>query len=450
MIAGGALRLLILVYLEVLAVPCERLLQLLRDFLVPLLAEEVVELVGVFLHVVELLVVDGVVVAPHRCAVEVDELVSVVAHTVVTAHVVLGRVVVVMVVDVFSPAFVVAVEEVEERAPRHVGGLLHAGGVEHGGREVDVLHEPLLHRARLDGLGVTHDEGCAEALLIHEPLVKPSVLAHVEALVGAIDEDGVVEQAVALEILVDVAHTLVHGVDDGEVIVHVALVFPDGQRAVGEVGLEHGLVARRVVGVPRLLLQVVHACQSPLAHGAVELVDLVVVGELHVLGDGHLLLLGAGASCGVVVPEGGGQGERDLVVEAEILEVGHPRAVGSLVLHEEEEGLLLVAAVEELHSVLGHEVCGVALLAHVLAAGVVGEERGVVVVALVPEDAEEVEALGAALHVPLADDGRLVARVVQELGDKGLGGVNALVEGALPALVAVEACEQAGARRGGE
>ena len=58
-----------------------------------------------------------------------------------------------------------------------------------------------------------------------------------------------------------------------------------------------------------------------------------------------------------------------------------------------------------------------------------------------------VEALGVALHVPLADDTRLVAVLLQYLRDEGLGGVDARTQTPLSVLVAVQARDEAGAAR---
>ena len=49
--------------------------------------------------------------------------------------------------------------------------------------------------------GIADDERCAQRLLVHVSLVKPSVLAHVETLVGGVDDDGVVGESVLVEIV---------------------------------------------------------------------------------------------------------------------------------------------------------------------------------------------------------------------------------------------------------
>ena len=85
------------------------------DFLHAGTAVEVVHLGGVGLEVVEFPSVHVVV--------EVDELVTLIAHTVVTTHIVLGGVLVVVVVDALAPVlWVLAFEERHERNALNVGG----------------------------------------------------------------------------------------------------------------------------------------------------------------------------------------------------------------------------------------------------------------------------------------------------------------------------------------
>ena len=41
-------------------------------------------------------------------------------------------------------------------------------------------------------VGLVGQQGSAEGFLVHEALVEPAVLTHVEALVGGVDDEGVV------------------------------------------------------------------------------------------------------------------------------------------------------------------------------------------------------------------------------------------------------------------
>ena len=87
--------------------------------------------------------------------------------------------------------------------------------------------------------GIHHDERGAEALLVHEALVEPSVLAEIEALVAGIDHEGVFQQMVLFEIVEQLAHALVNGMDNAEIVAQVVLVFPYGEvAALGRGGIE--------------------------------------------------------------------------------------------------------------------------------------------------------------------------------------------------------------------
>ena len=392
-----------------------------------------------------------------------DELVAVGAHTVVLAHHVVGGIVVVVVVDACAPLLlrVAVVEDGEERAAHHLLRLLHSGKLKECWGVVDVLHQLVAHASRLGVARIADDERRAERLLVHESLVEPSVLAHVESLVGGVDDDGVVGESVGVEIVDDAAHALVDAGYYRHVVAYVGLVLPVVEVLALEVGLKQLAVAREVVAAPCRALLGGHAVD--LAHEGVVGVLAVLVVEVehlghlevllpaHVLGDAHLLGAHGRAACGVVVVEGLGHRELHVVVLAEVLDVGLPVAVGRLVVEHKAERLRLVAVVHELDGVVGGEVGAVALLHDVLAAGSVSAAiLRVPVLSLVVVDVVVVEALGVATHVPLADDGSLVASLLQQLGEEGARCVDALAELSLSVLVAVESCHKTCARRCGK
>ena len=110
---------------------------------------------------------------------------------------------------------------------------------------------------------------------------------------------------------------------------------------------------------------------------------------------------------------------------------------------EHGEGAVLVALLQPADRLVGNHVGDVARLDLLLA---VLDEEGRVVFALRHQNAPEVEALRVGVQMPLADHGRLVAGVVQQLGE----GLLRAVEGARvvreAVLVAVFARQDAGAR----
>ena len=99
---------------------------------------------------------------------------------------------------------------------------------------------------------------------------------------------------------------------------------------------------------------------------------------------------------------------------------------------------------------IGYEFGGVTLLADILAVGVVRTERGVVIVALIVEQAVEVETLGLALHVPLAHHGGRISPLPQQLREERFARVDARPQLPLAVLVAVKPRHEARAARRGE
>ena len=73
--------------------------------------------------------------------------------------------------------------------------------------------------------GKAHDEGRGIGLLIHEALVEPSVLAHVEPLVGRVDHERGVQQSRLLQIVERAPDVVVQTLQHLGIVAHVALVF---------------------------------------------------------------------------------------------------------------------------------------------------------------------------------------------------------------------------------
>ena len=74
--------------------------------------------------------------------------------------------------------------------------------------------------------GPTREEGHAQAGLIHEALVVEAQVAEIPAVVGRVDDDGVLGQSGPVEVIQDLADAVVHALHAGQVVLHVALVFP--------------------------------------------------------------------------------------------------------------------------------------------------------------------------------------------------------------------------------
>ena len=280
------------------------------------------------------------------------------------------------------------------------------------------------------------------------------MLAHVEALVGGIDDDGVVHQPLLLEVGDEASHLVVDRLDATDVVLDVALVFPPDEVVAFQPLSQHLLVIGLVGGHPGLALLGRHpvdrgvpSAQLPLVLvgvGRLQLVHLQVVDHRHVVVDAHLLRTGRVAPGRVVVVEGLRHREFHILVEVGVFRVGHPVAMGCLVVYQEAEGLIGIPLVEELDGVVGGEGRRVALLTDILAIGLGALEAGVVIFALIVEHVIEIESFRLALHMPLTDDAGLVAVLPQDLGEEGLCRVDTRAQLALAVLVAIEAGHQAG------
>jgi len=132
--------------------------------------------------------------------------------------------------------------------------------------------------------------------------------------------------------------------------------------------------------------------------------------------DGHRGPPGGRRTARVVVEQRGRLRDLDVVVHREVIRAGQPLPVRCLVLVHEHERLRPVAAfVEPLQGQVGDDVGRVAGEV----GGAVGRaEPGVVVGALADQHPPVVEAGRLGLEVPLADDRRLVAGLLEQLGER--------------------------------
>ncbi len=100
--------------------------------------------------------------------------------------------------------------------------------------------------------------------------------------------------------------------------------------------------------------------------------------------------------------------------------VGHPVAMGRFMMEEHREGPVPIAALEPVQGVVRDQVGDIARPAPALAHG---DEIRIVIVPLVGQDAPMIEARGIALEMPFAEQRRLVAGFLQELGKRRLPAV---------------------------
>jgi hypothetical protein len=322
----------------------------------------------------------------HSVGVVVDQLVAVGAHAVVRPDVVHVVVVLVepVVVGVPHGSRIRRGQELHEAAALHALGRRDPGEVEQGLRDVDVRDERLRAPAGGDAGGIAEHERHPQRLLVHEPLVEPAVLAEVEALVGRVDRDRVVEPAALVQEVGERLHALVHRGDAAQVVLHVALVLPQGALRVAQLG-------------GRILLE---------------------VDVREVVRDAHRGVVGGCAAAVVVVVEGGRQRDR-IREQIRVPRVRKPGAVRGLVPHQHAIGLVALR-LHPRQRVVGDDVGDVALVAHRAVRRV---ELRIEVLALIRQHLPVIEAHGvvfrAVAEVPLAEHRGAVARRL-ERRDEGL------------------------------
>ena len=83
-----------------------------------------------------------------------------------------------------------ALQQRQQRAALDVARHFNTRQLEKSGSIVDVLHHITVHAM----LATRHidEQRRAERLFVHEPLVKPTMLAHVKPLIGRVDDERVV------------------------------------------------------------------------------------------------------------------------------------------------------------------------------------------------------------------------------------------------------------------
>ena len=263
-----------------------------------------------------------------------------------------------------------------------------------------------------------------------------------------------------LKIVQDFTDGIVHGLDDPDIILDVALVFPFEDvflRHLVLVGKERCVVPG-IGGIPSFPFFVRHGTEGILQHprsvvlvcGSFIPIEFEVVEHGHVLFDPHPLLLHGGSAGGIIVIEGLRQREFNVLIQVQVLEVRHPGTVRGLVVDVKEEGFIFVPVLQEFDGMVGDQVRCISFFPDVLALGLGGLEYRIVILSLVTEHPERIETLGLAEHVPLSDDGSLVTGGLHELRNEGYRGVHDVGKHGLAVLVAVQTGHQAGAARRGK
>ena len=237
------------------------------------------------------------------------------------------------------------------------------------------------------------------------------MVAEEEALVGGVYDDGVLRKTLLVEVVQHPADAIINRRDTPEVVLDVALVFPAFQFRLRE--------ALRWRDLEVLLIQV--AVHAHLGRRCCRATVRVVVMECRRLGYHHVF------------------------VHLRVLLIRLPAPVRCLVVTQQAERPLLITPPQPFQRVVRNQVRDIALahrsLSHI-------DELRIVIEPLARQDVPVIEAGRVAdasvPQMPLADDSRLVARVLEQLGECRLPPVEWLAE----VLDTVDMAVGAGENRG--
>ena len=332
---------------------------------------------------------------------------------------------VVVVVEALSPAAGrFSLQERQQALSLHLRARLGSGQVEKSLSEVQVTGEVAVSRLGPYGSGPADQEGHAVGKFVHPALVEPAVIPQVKTLVGCVDDHRILGQSALIKVLEQSAYVLIHRLGAQQVVADPSLVVPAGQFLLvhGSPLGEEGLVARAEVAVEDL----------ELLGGEFTGILEHQTGIAQVLEDAHLVFAGRGRAPRVIVEEGLGLGDFEVVQSPQVTQGRFPASVRGLVLAHQHEGFVRVALLlEPLQAEVRDDVRGIA---HVLDLLAVLLHARVVVGPLTVEHLIAVEARGVRLEVPFSDKGGLVARLAQELGESYLGAVEDVSVGHLPVV----------------
>ena len=209
-----------------------------------------------------------------------------------------------------------------------------------------------------------------------------------------------------------------------QVVLHVALVGPPHALLALRILAQERRVLHfeRLVPAGQLLWRHALALRQPSPIRALQSTRVLgrhnqVVVQEHVVGDAHLLHLRHRTASLVIIKQGRRLRDLHIVEQREIFGRRLPVAMRRLVLAHQQERAIFVALVQPLDRQLGGQIGCMAFDPH---AAILGAEVRVVVVALTGKNHPLVEALRIGRQVPFANQGRLVADLLQQLRKRHL------------------------------
>ena len=175
----------------------------------------------------------------------------------------------------------------------------------------------------------THDQGGSQPWFVHKTFVVHPKFTEIPAVVCGVDHQGVFGQSLFIEVIEHRSDAIVDPLDTGQVVLHVALVFPLDQRFAFEVlavdGHTRGFDPEPLV--PLLALQLL---------GGIEL----QVAASQIVGDGLFVFRKGRWPSFVVIPKRRWFRKFAIGKEGFVLQIRIPLAVGCFVVEHQEERLI--------------------------------------------------------------------------------------------------------------
>ena len=335
-----------------------------------------------------------------------------------TFHHVLGRIFIEMIVQSFPP-----VRRFLAFQQRYQGNALdifrhfHSGKFKEGRCVVNVLHHFIDIPFSPEVFRQTHNQRGTHGLFVHEALVEPTVLAHIEALIRSINHERIIIQSFFFQIIQHTPHIVVQRLHGFHIVAYVTLELPVGEFLALRILLIKIINDRPVEFVPCGTLSFIHATDVFLIKRFqpgffVRAQHLEVVNHIHIFRNAHLLCRSGGTPF-IIIKEVIRQGESLVFIQSQITGICQPVTVNGFVVDQDTERLILIPLV--LHPVDGvicNEVRHIAMFLYRII--ILGDEVRVIVIALSGHNLPIVETGRQTFEMPFADEGCFITGLLQE------------------------------------
>ena len=175
------------------------------------------------------------------------------------------------------------------------------------------------------------------------------MFAHIESLVGGIDNKSIIQQSFFFQIVEHTTYIIIKRFHSFHIITHITLEFPVGKFLSLQILLIEIFYNRSIEFIPCGTLSLVHPSQKFLikrfqAWIFIRPQHFKVVDHIHIFHDTHFLSSRCRTSF-IVVKEIIRQWESFIFVQSQITSIRHPITMNSLVMNQQAERFLRVSLV---------------------------------------------------------------------------------------------------------